>query len=269
MVRWLWNSSYLAALFALDSFLRWCMCGNRFCFFWFHWSVSTAWANKCFPMAGNEPFRLQNVVDYLFFSFLEGQKCNLLWLLVLFSLHELLKQDSHWGDHTGWLLKASGTTVFLTQRVRNPKGWFQHSCNLEKGKKSVSIGKQRIKDQNIEVKWKNNEAKWKTGIPGWPQCWLPQQHSCHHRISPSIFPFLVSGWSWHILALFNYLCKQCLSNPNSLWARDISGKKQVRLNQIQHLQMESHGRWEKSRSQARLSAFTWGDSSQNHLWSLL
>lgn len=77
-------------------------------------------------------------------------------------------------DHAGWLLKDSGTTVFLTQRVRNPKGWFQHNCHLEKGKKSVSTGKQRIKNQNIEVKWENNEAKWKTGIPGWPQCWLPQ-----------------------------------------------------------------------------------------------
>ena len=86
--------------------------------------------------------------------------------MVLFSVHELLKQDSHCRDLAGWLLKASGTTVFLTQRVRNPKGWFEHSCHLQKGKKSVFIGKQRIKDQNIEVKWENNEAKCKMGIPG-------------------------------------------------------------------------------------------------------
>lgn len=42
-------------LFALDSFLGWCVCGNRFCFFSFYRNVSTAWSNKCFPMPGNEP----------------------------------------------------------------------------------------------------------------------------------------------------------------------------------------------------------------------
>lgn len=120
-----------------------------------------------------------------------------------------------------WRLQAS---LFFS-----PRGWeipkdFQHSCHLKKGKKSVFIGKQRIKDQNTEVKWENNEAKQKTGIPGWPVLTAPKQHSHHHRISPSSFPFLVSGWSWQLLALLSYLGKQCLSKPNSVRARDISEK---------------------------------------------
>lgn len=49
---------------------------------------------------------------------------------------------------------------------KSQEEWFQPSCHMEKGKKSVFIEKQRIKDQNIEVKWETNETKQKTGIPG-------------------------------------------------------------------------------------------------------
>lgn len=65
-------------LFALESFLGWCVCGNRFCF---HRSVSDAWSNKCLPMPGNEPFLQQNVADSLFFLSLRARNtiCCVCW----------------------------------------------------------------------------------------------------------------------------------------------------------------------------------------------
>lgn len=173
------------------------------------------------------------------FSFLEDQECNLLWLLVLFSVYELFKQDFYWRGPCRMAPEGFRHRCFSI-----PRNGFSSAVICRK--ESVFIEKQRIKDQNIEVKWETNETKWKTSIPGWPQCCLP--HSSIPATTGFLPAFSFPGFrvNWQLLALLSYLCKQCLNNPSSSWARDISEKKQVGFNQTQHLQMESHGRWEKA-----------------------